>query len=194
MYLACCFLWFIWAEKPLVFCPSPGWLRLLSVRFRRAAVLHWSSLSMLPTWLTIRHHSHCLSSPPSTWAAIMTLIAQELTSPLSGCVRHCALRAICVPVLNRSILHIPKLQKGQGKAPLPFINNVYGVRGMWATVSLCVCVWAGSRTSPGHWRSGEWGSSWHLTPVLSNFTGRKRCQHKVIFYFGVYPPFNLWAL
>lgn len=76
-----------------------------------AAVQHRSLLSMLPTCLTPRSHSHCLSSPPTTWAAIMTLIAQELTLPLSGFELHCALRAICVPILNRFVFKIPKLQE-----------------------------------------------------------------------------------
>lgn len=82
----------------------------------------------------------------------------------------------------KSIYHLAhsKTTRGLGEAPLPFINNVYGVRGMLATVSLCVCLsW-----ELDHW---EWSNSWHLTPKLSNFTGwkwRKHCQHELIFYFG----------
>lgn len=58
----------------------------LSMCFGCAAVPQWSLFYMLITCLTLCNHSHCLSSPASTRAAIMTLIAKELTWVVVCCI------------------------------------------------------------------------------------------------------------
>lgn len=88
-----------------------------------------------------------------------------------------------------------KTTRGQGEAPLPFINNVDRVWGVWATVSLCVCdVHPCLCWESGHPNSLEvWESeTWFMTSDpragqlqwVEIYFRKKHCQFKVIFHFG----------
>lgn len=106
-----------WCQETLWYL-SVTWLKLLVLLFfcsTDSALIIIIHANHMPS-----HPSHCLFSPPSTWDAIMTLIAQELTFPLSGYVLHCALRAICVPRLQSIYLFtFPNYKKaGKGTTPI----------------------------------------------------------------------------
>lgn len=89
--------WYLWS-RGRVCTPSIIWLNQLNSVF-------FPALPHTRTYLTICHHSHRLSSPPSAWAAIMTLIARALTfsSERLACAASCLeshlrsrLRSICL--------------------------------------------------------------------------------------------------
>lgn len=168
---------------------SPAQLLLISlVKEKRVHTIHHLVKTVKLWWipppkktLTICHCSHCLSSPPSTWAAIMTLIAQALTFPLRGLhTASCLKSHLCSPGFHRSACSIPKVQRDRReRAPLPFINNVCvcagrgRVRRAGYCFGLCVSAGLGSGRTAAHCRPGRLKATCDIWPRRYHFSWRR---------------------